>query len=101
VIVITGRIRVQPSELDALLRSASEVASASRQERGCGAYSFSVDIDDPLVVRLLEEWESDGALEAHFSTKHFQRFAESLVGSADGPSEFTRYEVSSVAPLFG
>jgi quinol monooxygenase YgiN len=77
------------------------MASASREERGCGAYSFSVDIDDPVVVRLLEEWESEEALQAHFSTTHFQSFSETLVRAADGPSEFTRYEVSSVAPLFG
>jgi hypothetical protein len=32
---------------------------------------------------------------------HFAAFSEVLIDAADGPAEFDRYEVSSVAPLFG
>jgi quinol monooxygenase YgiN len=64
-------------------------------------YRFSIDIDDPLVLRLAEQWESQAALDAHLRTPHFLAFTPVLVASVDGPADFTRFEVSSSGPLLG
>ena len=100
-IVIAGRARLHEPEMHDALRAGSEMAAASRDEPGCIDYRFAVDIDDPLVVRVFEQWESADALAAHFATPHFQAFSEVIVRAVDGPAEFTRYEVSSAGPLFG
>ena len=70
-------------------------------EPGCIDYRFTIDIDDPLVVRVFEQWESPDALEAHFAMPHFLAFSEVMLRAVDGPADFTRYEVSSAGPLFG
>jgi quinol monooxygenase YgiN len=100
-IVIAGRARILASELEGAIRAGSEMAATSRDEPGCIDYRFAIDIDDPLVVLVFEQWESGEALEAHFATAHFLTFSEVILRSVDGPANFTRYEVSSAGPLFG
>jgi quinol monooxygenase YgiN len=100
-IVIAGRARLHPSKMDEAVRAGSTMAATSRDEPGCLEYRFAVDIDDPLVVRIFEHWESAEALEAHFATPHFAAFSDVLLAAVDGPAELTRFEVSSAGPLFG
>ena len=100
-IVIAGRARLRASEVEDAVRAGSVMASTSRDEPGCVDYRFGLDIEDPLVVHVFEQWDSAEALEAHFATSHFQAFSEVIIRAVDGPAEFTRYEVSSAGPLFG
>jgi quinol monooxygenase YgiN len=100
-IVISGSARVLESAIDRAVQAGSTMAATSRDEPGCIDYRFSIDIDDPLVVHLLEKWESDAALTAHFGTAHFAAFSETLLDVIDGSADFMRYEVSSAGPLFG
>ena len=100
-IVISGRARLHESRIDGAVRAGSTMATTSRDEPGCLEYRFAVDIDDPMVVQIFEQWESAEALEAHFATPHFAAFSEVLLAAVDGPVELTRFEVSSAGPLFG
>jgi quinol monooxygenase YgiN len=100
-LVITGRITVKADEMAVLLTAASELVVATLAEEGCSRYQFSVDIDETLVLHLFEEWKSSEALDFHFSTPHFATFSDVLLSAADGPSEFNRYEIASLSPLFG
>ena len=100
-IVIAGQARLHAAEAADAVRAGSEMAATSRDEPGCVDYRFSIDIDDPLVVRVFEHWESAAALDAHFATPHFQAFAEVILRAVDGAREFTRFEVSGAGPLFG
>ena len=100
-IVIAGRARLHAAEVEGATRAGSEMAATSRDEPGCIDYRFAIDIDDPLVVQIVEQWESAEALDAHFATPHFQAFSEVILRAVDGPAEFTRYEVSTAGPLFG
>lgn len=100
-IVISGRARLHASELEEAVRAGSVMAATSRDEPGCVDYRFGIDIDDPLVVHVFEQWESAEALEAHFAAPHFSAFSEVIIRAVDGPAAFTRYEVSSAGPLFG
>ena len=100
-IVIAGTARLHPSEQEEAVRAGSVMAAASRAEAGCADYRFAIDIDDPHVVHLFEQWESADALDAHFATPHFAAFAEVITRAVDGTAGFTRYEVASAGPLFG
>jgi quinol monooxygenase YgiN len=100
-LVVTGRVAVKADAMAVLLTAASEMVVATLAEEGCSRYHFSVDIDERLVLHLFEEWGSSEALDIHFSTPHFARFSDVLLSAADGPSEFNRYEIASLSPLFG
>jgi quinol monooxygenase YgiN len=100
-LVIAGRVRLHEAGLEETVRAGSAIAVASRAEPGCIEYRYAIDIEDAQVLRLFEHWESATALEAHFATAHFLAFSEVLLRAADGAAEFTRFEVSTAAPLFG
>ena len=100
-LVVTGRIEVQPSQIEALRGAVSSMVAATRAEEGCEKYQFAVDIDEANVIHLFEQWTSSDALDEHFATAHFAVFTDALLSAASGPAEFNRYDVASVKPLFG
>jgi quinol monooxygenase YgiN len=73
----------------------------SRSEPGCVGYRFGVDIEDAQQIHLFEEWESQEALNTHFTTPHFAAFAAIVADVVADTPTFTRYEVASSGPLFG
>ncbi len=100
-IVIAGSVRVKEGALDRMISDASAMAVASRAEDGCVDYRFSVDLEDPNVVRLFECWRDQKVLEEHFSTPHFAHFSTAIEGAIEDRADLVRYEVSSSGPLFG
>ena len=71
----------------------------SRKEPGCITYAFSVDINDPTMVRITERWESAEALKAHFSAPHMPAFSAAL-GQIDIKSmDAKAYEIAEEVPL--
>ena len=79
------------------MQATASVGATSREETGCVEYRYTIDIEDPLVLELFEQWESAADLETHFATPHFSVFADVLLRAVDGAAEFTRSEVSSAA----
>jgi quinol monooxygenase YgiN len=56
----------------------SEVAAESRKEEGCIAYDLHVDKNDADRIVLLERWESQEALDHHFTMPHTARVTEGM-----------------------
>lgn len=77
------------------------MAAASEAEDGCIAYRVTGDLLDPVRFHIMEIWRDEAALQAHFQTEHFRRFAQFLGEALDGAGDFRKYEVSSEGPLFG
>jgi quinol monooxygenase YgiN len=46
----------------------------SRTEPGCITFDVARGIDDPNVFFLYEIWTDQAALDAHYTTEHFQRY---------------------------
>lgn len=98
-IVVAGAVRVRPETREAAVRAALEMAAATRRESGCRAYRFSVDLADPDLFYIHEEWDSDDALRSHFATPHMAVFQQALPGFLASAPAITRFEVSSAGPL--
>lgn len=47
---------------------------------------------DPNDLLVLEEWESQAALDAHMAAPHFQAFLERIGGAMTGNPELTFVE---------
>ncbi|MET0546732.1 MAG: antibiotic biosynthesis monooxygenase family protein [Caulobacterales bacterium] len=52
--------------LKKLLPLLSAAAKETATEKGCVKYQFSIDIDNPRLIRINELWESEADLFAHF-----------------------------------
>ena len=98
-IVVSGVVEIDPEDRDTALEAASRMAQASRQEEGCHAYAFYVDVEDPGRIRVFEEWESQEALDAHFQTEHMAEFRRALGGLRIRGRRIHRYEVSDRSEL--
>jgi quinol monooxygenase YgiN len=100
VILITGTLPLQPSQLPAALDAVRTIQQATRSEPGCHAYRFSLDIDDGNLLRIHEEWEDDAALEAHLATPYFADFIERIGDKLAGPPDVLRWDGATSRPLF-
>jgi quinol monooxygenase YgiN len=64
-IIVTGAIRFGSGEIERLRDALVANIEASRKEGGCDAYSYSVDLMDPNLLRITEMWSDEAALDAH------------------------------------
>ena len=98
-IVIAGTGTLTPENTEAFMEAANEMAAASRAEDGNLEYVFSVE--SPGKVRFFEIWESEEALGAHFTAPHMAAFGAAIAELGITGMDGKKYQVSSVAPLFG
>ena len=86
-VIVAGLLVLKPGTLDKLRPDMLRMIAASRAEQGCLSYSYAVDLAEASVIRVYEEWESRGHLEAHFETEHLKswrgRLAEVGIVSRD------------------
>ena len=100
-LVIAGHVKIDPASRDGAVAASIEMMRETRAEPGCISYTFSEDLEEPGTFRIFEEWVSQEALDAHFSSPHMATF-QGVVGSLGvREMEVQRYEISSVGPLGG
>jgi quinol monooxygenase YgiN len=98
-IVIAGRIAIDPAHRAEAVAAARDVMAETRREPGCISYTFSADLGDQAAFHLFEEWESPEALARHFETPHMARFQAAVARLGVREMKVQRYEVSSVGPI--
>ncbi|NLH99377.1 MAG: antibiotic biosynthesis monooxygenase [Chthonomonadales bacterium] len=98
-IVVAGSVPIKPDKIGELRTAAAAVCAATRAEKGCIGYDFSLDMENPTVMRIFEQWESAADLDAHLGQPHTQAFLGKLGELAAGASEVKRYVVAAVEPL--
>ncbi len=77
-IVVNGVIQSSIEDIQALTQVVATMEEASRAESGCVDYTFSVELSDPTVIRITEQWESLEALQAHFAMPHMADFQQAM-----------------------
>src|SRR5262249_41228096 len=84
-------------ELVSLLGSFERWAAG---EPGCRRYTFAAALADPSRFVLVSEWDSQDALNAHYSSEEFADFQFGLDGLLARASELTVYSSeAAVRPL--
>ena len=66
-IIVTGSIVARPENFDRLLELSLEHVHRSRKEPGCLSHAVYRDVENPMRVVFLEEWEDRNALATHFA----------------------------------
>ena len=102
-LIVAGKIEVDPAQRDAFLEGRADAVRATRSEPGCIEYSFSADGIEPGLIRIFEIWESKDDLTVHLGVLQQQ---QSQAPPAGGPApvavksaEVLQYEISSSGPL--
>ncbi len=100
-LVVAGKIRLDPAQREKAVAASLDVMSDTREEPGCISYTFSADLADPAVFHIFEEWESQDALDAHFKTAHMATFQAAMGGFGIQEMTVQKYSGASAGPLVG
>ena len=77
-IVVNAVIETTASDIQAMKDALGEMEIASQAEDGCHDYTFSVEVNNPAMLRITECWETLEALQAHFQTEHMASFQQAM-----------------------
>jgi quinol monooxygenase YgiN len=69
---VVARVKARPGKVNELLPVLNSLVEPTRKEPGCISYELLQNNEDPTDFTLIEEWQSDAALQSHFATKHFK-----------------------------
>ena len=95
-IVVNGIIESTVETIEATRDAIHSMEQASRQEAGCIDYTFSVELNNPAVMRITEKWESMDDLRAHFGEPHMAEFRKALAANPPISSNVSFYEVTEI-----
>jgi quinol monooxygenase YgiN len=73
-LIVHARAEVSVDALTSLKTIADKMVAASNLEPGCISYAFAFDLQTPGLMRIVEVWRDQAALNAHFKTPHMAEF---------------------------
>jgi len=82
-----ARIDAKPGQEGLVSAALRELAGPSRAEAGCLQYVPCRSREDATKLLVLEEWESQEALDAHMETPHFHAFLVAAGEALAGPPQ--------------
>ena len=95
-IIVNGRIETTASNIESLKTALKSMENASRLEKGCHDYTFSIEINNPNIIRITERWDSIADLEIHFKSEHMATFQAAMAASPPKSSAVHFYEAHEV-----
>lgn len=98
-LIVAGEIVVEPGAVDAVRDALQTMEAETRKETGCITYAFSVDVNDPTMVRIFERWASEAALAAHLKSPHMAAFGAAVAAVEPRSVEVRAFAVDREVPL--
>lgn len=98
-IVVNAIVTSTQEDIVALQSAISSMETASREEAGCLDYTFSVELNNPNVLRITEKWQSLDDLKAHFETPHMAGFQSTMGNHPPANLEVSFYEAEEIQPF--
>ncbi len=77
-IIVLVTLESTIEDIDALKETIIALEVATREEPGCISYNFSIQIANPNVIQIVENWETLDALAYHLTTPHVEKFGEAI-----------------------
>ena len=90
---VVARVSARPETVEQVRSILSELVQPTRNESGCVSYELLQNNDDPTDFAFVEEWESDGALDAHMGMPHFLKAVAATEGLLATPPDIRRYSL--------
>jgi quinol monooxygenase YgiN len=90
---VIARVQARPGKANELLSVLSSLVEPTRKEPGCLSYKLLQNNEDPTDFTLIEEWQSNTALESHFATKHFKDALTKLPNLVAAEPDIRRYHL--------
>jgi quinol monooxygenase YgiN len=98
-LIVLAKAQVSAEALAAAKAAIADMVVASNAEDGCIAYAFTQDLGDPTVIHIVEKWQDEAALAAHFATPHMAAFGAAIAGLDFKVMEAVKYHADDGAPV--
>lgn len=98
-LIVLAKARVGEGALDKARGAIAAMVAASNAEEGCIAYAFTQDLGDPSILHIVEKWQDDAALAAHFATPHMAAFSAAIAGLDVEIVEVRKFATDEGAPV--
>ena len=92
-LIVIGAATAAPGRHDELVAAAQAITAATREDRGCLAYSFAADLADPDRILSVEIWADRAALDEHMGHPHTAEFLRLAPGLVEGEPDMSFYVV--------
>lgn len=97
-IIVIARIEFDPAVLHEIEPALEAMMRATWEESGCLGYSMAIENRREGICSIVERWESEAALKAHFHTPHMAAFNAAIMGKV-GSVDARLYDASNERPL--
>ena len=91
-IIVAGTLRIPEDRIEDFRPVANATLDATRREAGCITYAYAFDVKEPGLLRIFEEWESLGHLEAHMKQAHMGPWRAMLAEIGASGRSIKRYD---------
>ena len=100
IVIIAGKIRVDPAKRDEALVSGAELMSETRTQKGCLDYVWSADPTDPARIYVFERWETQADLAAHLAGDYYLRMRDHMGRAGLVEAEALKYRIDWVEQVY-
>ncbi len=90
-ITSTARDYIRPECVEEYYKLIFELIDRTREEKGNISYTLYADTEHPGEHVLIEEWEDQESLDAHFKTDHFTTIVPQIQKLQSKPSVVNVY----------
>jgi quinol monooxygenase YgiN len=98
-LIVLAKAKLGGGVSEAARAAIADMVAASNAEDGCIAYAFTEDLLEPGVIHIVEKWQDEAALFAHFATPHMAAFQAALAGLDFQVIEALKYHADDGAPV--
>ena len=98
-LIVAGEVVVAEGAIEGVRDALHTMEEETRKEPGCLTYAFSIDVNDPNMLRIFERWESEDALKAHFKAPHMAAFGAAVAKIQPKSMEVKVYEIDKEVGL--
>jgi quinol monooxygenase YgiN len=99
VIIIMGSVTGRPDTISELVAASLEHVQRSRSEPGCISHSVHRDVENPLRLVFIEQWESAAAVRAHFAVPASAAFVRAAAALSDSLPSLEMFTVMPAGEL--
>lgn len=98
-LIVLAKAKLGAGSLAAARAAIADMVAASNAEDGCIAYAFTEDMLQPGVIHIVEKWQDEAALAAHFATPHMAAFGAAIAGLDFEVIEAVKFHADEGSPV--
>jgi quinol monooxygenase YgiN len=100
VIIVAGRVELDPARRDAALRAAGELFAETRAQPGCLDYVWCADPSSESRVYVYERWTDVPSLAAHLAGPCYRGMLEVLGRHGVRRADVAKYGIDRCEPVY-